>query len=307
MPDIVIFTDDPGWHGARLQEAFAQQGLASVFVSLTDCQLNLSDQGLPLVIPGFEAQLPIAAFVRGVPGGSLEEVVFYLDVLHGLSLLDVPVYNNGKVIERSVDKAMTSFLLQTNQLATPQTWVLRDRQQAVDRVSHELQQGFRVIVKPVFGSQGEGIRLIEKESDLIWMAPSQGIYYLQRFIDCQGAGYSDWRVFVINQNVVAAMRREGLFWLNNVARGATCRAEILEGAMAALALRATEALAMDYAGVDIIVDKEGHYSVIEVNSIPAWKGLQSICYIDIAQLLVADLLQRHLFHHTNTPKSVALK
>ncbi|MBT3816099.1 MAG: alpha-L-glutamate ligase, partial [Methylococcales bacterium] len=77
--------------------------------------------------------------------------------------------------------------------------------------------------------------------------------------------------------------------------------------MAALALRATEALAMDYAGVDIIVDKEGHYSVIEVNSIPAWKGLQSICYIDIAQLLVADLLQRHLFHHTNTPKSVALK
>jgi len=303
VPDIVIFTDDAGWHGAQLREAFAKQGLESIFVSLTACQLNLDDQGPPLIIPGFEKQLPKAAFVRGVPGGSLEEVVFYLDVLHGLSLLGIPVYNNGKVIERSVDKAMTSFLLHTKQLATPKTWVLRDRQQAINRVNQELKKGFRIIAKPVFGSQGEGIRLIEKESDLIWMAPSQGIYYLQRFIDCQGSGYSDWRVFVINQKVVAAMRREGVFWLNNVARGAKCRADILEDAMENLALQATEALAMDYAGVDIIVDTKGQCSVIEVNSIPAWKGLQSTCHIDIADLLVADLLQRYSFQH---PKSTVV-
>jgi len=307
VPDIVIFTDDSGWHGRQLQEAFAQRGLDSVFVSLTDCQLNLSNQGLPIRIPGFETQLPVAAFVRGVPGGSLEEVVFYLDILHGLTLLEIPVYNNGKAVERSVDKAMTSFLLQKSQLATPKTWVLRDRDQAISRVTEELQQGFRVIVKPVFGSQGEGIRLIEKESDLVWMAPSRGIYYLQRFINCQGSGYSDWRVFVINQKVVAAMRREGLFWLNNVARGAKCRAEKLDESMEQLALQATDALAMDYAGVDIIVDQDGHCSVIEVNSVPAWKGLQSICHIDVAQLLVADLLKRHLYQATNRPKSVVLK
>ena len=99
------------------------------------------------------------------------------------------------------------------------------------------------------------------------------------------------------------MRREGVFWLNNVARGAKCRADILEDAMENLALQATEALAMDYAGVDIIVDTKGQCSVIEVNSIPAWKGLQSTCHIDIADLLVADLLQRYSFQH---PKSTVV-
>jgi glutathione synthase/RimK-type ligase-like ATP-grasp enzyme len=50
---------------------------------------------------------------------------------------------------------------------------------------------------------------------------------------------------------------------------------------------------MDYGGVDIICDQAGSYSVIEVNSIPAWKGLQSVCGLDIADLLVEDLLQRN--------------
>lgn len=51
---------------------------------------------------------------------------------------------------------------------------------------------------------------------------------------------------------------------------------------------------MDYAGVDIIKDEFGCYTVIEVNSIPAWKGLQSVCDINVAQLMVDDLLTRYL-------------
>jgi len=67
---------------------------------------------LPVRIPGFESSLPDAVFVRGVPGGSLQEVVFYLDILHILKTLGIPVYNNGVAIERSVDKGMTSFFTQ---------------------------------------------------------------------------------------------------------------------------------------------------------------------------------------------------
>jgi glutathione synthase/RimK-type ligase-like ATP-grasp enzyme len=64
--------------------------------------------------------------------------------------------------------------------------------------------------------------------------------------------------------------------------------------MAALAVKATRVLAMDYAGVDIIQDKDGHYTVIEVNSIPAWKGLESVCDVNIAQILADDLINRHV-------------
>jgi glutathione synthase/RimK-type ligase-like ATP-grasp enzyme len=34
--------------------------------------------------------------------------------------------------------------------------------------------------------------------------------------------------------------------------------------------------------------------VIEVNSIPAWKGLESACDVNIAQLLANDLIKRYL-------------
>jgi glutathione synthase/RimK-type ligase-like ATP-grasp enzyme len=51
---------------------------------------------------------------------------------------------------------------------------------------------------------------------------------------------------------------------------------------------------MDYAGVDIIIGSEGQYCIIEVNSIPAWKGLESVCQLHIADLLAEDLITRHL-------------
>lgn len=294
MRRIAIITDDPGWHGKQLCRAFAERGCAADYVSLTGCRLQVSDNELPVVIPGYEDALPDAVFVRGVPGGSLEEVVFYLDVLHALKILGVPVYNDGRAIEASVDKGMTSFLLQYAGLPTPMTWVLRDREQALAIAEQELSGGHYLISKPLFGSQGEGIRRIEKSTDLLWLTSSRGIYYLQRFVECDGDGYSDVRVFVINGEAVAAMRRRGISWLNNVARGASCETIDLHSELAELAIKATATLNMDYAGVDIIQDADGRHVVIEVNSVPAWKGLQSVCSIDIASALANDLVDRHM-------------
>ena len=290
MGRIAIFTDDPGWHGKQLRLAFAARGYSAVYVSLTECRIQLQQGLLPLYIPGFERALPDAVFVRGVPGGSLEEVVLYLDILHALKIMGIPVYNDGHAIERSVDKGMTSFLLQQHAVPTPQTWVLRDRHQALSIAEEQLRLGHQLISKPIFGSQGEGIRRIEKMTDLFWLTHSHGVYYLQRFISCAGEGYSDWRVFIVQGKVVATMRRRGIHWLNNVARGATCEAMQVNHEMADIAIKASKALQMSYAGVDIIYTQEGDYKVIEVNSIPAWKGLENVCNVRVAELLVDDLL-----------------
>lgn len=290
MGRIAIFTDDPGWHGKQLRLAFAACGYSADYVSLTECRIQLQRGLLPLYIPGFTRTLPDAVFVRGVPGGSLEEVVLYLDILHALKIMGIPVYNDGHAIERSVDKGMTSFLLQQHSVPTPQTWVLRDRHQALAIAEEELRAGHQLISKPIFGSQGEGIRRIEKMSDLFWLTHSQGVYYLQRFVQCAGEGYSDWRVFVVQGKVIATMRRRGIHWLNNVARGATCEAMQINNEMADIAIKAVQALQMNYAGVDIICNQEGRYQVIEVNSIPAWKGLESVCDVRVAEILVDDLL-----------------
>lgn len=292
MSRVVIFTDDPGWHGKQLVQGFAKHQLDSCFVSLTECTIQIEETEFPLSIPGFGNQLPSAAFVRGVPGGSLEEVVFYLDVLHILKALHVPVYNDGRAIETSVDKGMTSFLLHQQAIPTPATWMLRDYDHAVAIAERELNNGELVISKPLFGSQGEGIRRLEKSTDLMWLTSSRGIFYFQRFVESLGDGYSDIRVFVINNHAIAAMRRRGVSWLNNVARGARCEKIQITAAMADIAVRAVKALSMSYAGVDLIETAQDEYIVIEVNSVPAWKGLQSVTDHNIADCLVQDLITK---------------
>ena len=295
---LAIFTEDPGWHGARLRKALARRDCDGVYASLAACRLALAEDPLPVVIPGFEAQMPDAAFVRGVPGGSLEAVTFHLDVLHALKLLGVPVYNDAGAIERTVDKGMTSFRLHCGGIPTPPTWVVRDRAQAEAIARAELAAGHEIVSKPVFGSQGEGLRRYAKPDELGAISDTNGVFYLQRFIDSTPDAPHDWRVFVIGGKAVAAMRRCGINWLNNVAQGARCEAARLDDLLLCrLAEDAVKLLDMNYAGVDIIRDRHGRYAVLEVNSIPAWKGLQSVAEVDIADLLVDDLLAacpRHL-------------
>ena len=292
MGRIAIATDDPGWHGARIKHAFVARGFDSEYVSLTACRLNLDGDGLPIIMPGFDSGLPDGVFVRGVPGGSLEQVTFYLDVLHGLKLLGVPVYNDARAIERTVDKGMTSFLMKQAGIPTPPTWVAHGREQALAIAARELANGHPVVSKPLFGSQGEGLQRHEHPEDLDHLAESNGIFYLQRYIH-SGEQPHDWRVFVINGKTVAAMRRCGLTWLNNVAQGARCEPARLDDLLLCrLAEDAVKAVGMAYAGLDIIRDAQGRYTVIEVNSVPAWKGLQSVSDVVIADLLADDFLSR---------------
>ena len=292
MGHIAIFTDDPGWHGARLCEAFEQRGFIGSYVSLTECRIFVDSENLPVLIPGFEDTLPDGIFVRGVPGGSLEEVVHHLDVLHALKYLNIPVYNDGGAVERSVDKTMTSFLLHKAGIPTPATWVTTRFEEALAITKREVSAGYSVISKPVFGSQGEGLQRFDNLNSLSGLVSSNGVFYLQRFVQCHRDASHDWRVFVINGKAHSAMRRHGVSWLNNVAKGATCEHAILDSRLRHLAEDAIGALDMNYGGVDIICDRKGQYSVIEVNSIPAWKGLQSVCSVDIAGLLAEDFLAR---------------
>ncbi|QSA96734.1 RimK family alpha-L-glutamate ligase [Methylococcus sp. EFPC2] len=290
MGRIALFTDDPGWHGARLKRAFAGRGYDCAYVSLTACRMNLDGGGLPIAIPGFEAALPDGVFVRGIPGGSLEQVTFYLDILHGLKALGVPVYNDARAIERTVDKGMTSFLLKQAGIPTPPSWVVSHREEAEAIARREFAQGHQVISKPLFGSQGEGLQRHSGPDDLGFLAESNGIYYLQRFVST-GAEPHDFRVFVIHGRAVAAMRRCGLTWLNNVAQGGRCESVRLDDALLCrMAEDSVKKVGMAYAGVDIIRDAFGHYSVLEVNSVPAWKGLQSVSEVVIADRLADDFL-----------------
>jgi RimK family alpha-L-glutamate ligase len=291
MTKIPVFTDDPGWHGNRLKEAFAVRGYQAVFISLKDCFLDLTADSRGVVIPGFDA-LPQFAFVRGVPGGTLQQVIARLDILHVLEMLGVKVYNTGRAVERTVDKAMTSFLLHHHGIPSPDTWVCESRHEAHAVIAREVSEGNSLVIKPLFGSQGKGVRMIKKGDALPvpMEAHVDGLYYLQRYVDSGEGVWHDNRVFVLQGKAIAAMVRHGESWVNNVALGGRCEVVAHDGELGLLAEAAAKAVDIDYCGVDIIRDRHGKIYVLEVNSIPAWKGLQGVVDVDIAQALVDDCL-----------------
>ncbi len=293
MHKIPIFSDEVsqqgGWHGHALKAAFVARGYDAVFVELQSCQIDLTGGKPKLIIPDFDV-LPSFAFVRGIAAGTLQQVITRLNVLHILRLQGTRVYNDAKAIERTVDKGMTSFLLKENVVNTPATWVCESRAFAHTVIDEQFSQGKQVVIKPLFGSQGKGVKLLHTnmQRPLPRDVYVDGVFYLQELIDV-GDDQHDYRVFIIQNKVIAAMRRSGKDWLNNVAKGARCEA-IEDADVLNIALQAATAVSIDYCGVDVIRDKNGVLFVLEVNSIPAWQGLQATTDANIAQVLVDDLL-----------------
>ena len=249
------------------------------------------------MIPGFGQELPDAALVRGIAGGTFEQVTKRLGVLHALRELGVPVYNDARAIERSVDKSMTSLLLHAARIPSPPTWATESVAHAQLIVMRESAAGRALVLKPLFGSQGHGLQRIGNVQGVHHALPALEGYgslaYLQRFIPALAAPGFDWRVLVVGGRAITAMRRVSSHWVHNVAQGARCEAADLTPPLAQIAERAAAALGMDYAGVDLMPSEVG-VQVIEVNGVAAWQGLQRVTRFNIARTIVDDLLDRKM-------------
>jgi RimK family alpha-L-glutamate ligase len=260
--------------------------------SLRSCGLDTSSAH-GLILPGFADALPDGAFVRTIAAGSFEQVTMRLGILHALRELGVCVYNDARAIERCVDKSMTSFCLQRAGIATPPTWTVESHERAREIVREQAQPGRPLVMKPLFGSQGRGLRLVDDAASLpATEETTGGVWYLQHYVGSRTAQWHDWRVFVVGRRAVAAMVRRGIEWRTNAARGARCDAAEPSGEIARLAVAAADAVDAGYAGVDIIADRDGGLLVLEVNSMPAWKSLQRVSETDVADALAADFIAR---------------
>jgi SAM-dependent methyltransferase len=92
------------------------------------------------------------------------------------------------------------------------------------------------------------------------------------------------------RRVIAAMVRHATHWITNVKQGGRPVSVVPDATMRDLALRATAAVGANFAGVDILYDADGQPTVLEVNSMPAWSGLQRVTRANIASILAADLV-----------------
>jgi RimK family alpha-L-glutamate ligase len=275
--------DTSGWGTQQLKSSFQRRGVSSVFFSFSDVTARVGYSPVATVKNIDVIQDLAALIIRPIGRGSVEEIIFRMDFLHRLERLGVLVVNPADAIERSVDKYYALTLLEEKGLPVPRTVVTEDLGVALKCFK---EVGEDIVLKPLFGSKGIGSTRVTDTNIAERIFSSvlfhHGVLYLQEFIH---HGNSDIRAFVVGKKVVAAMRRIADSWKTNVSQGAQPAALKLTGELETLAVKATEAVGCKVAGVDLLEGGNGSM-VIELNSQPGWRGLQSVSDVNIADCIV---------------------
>jgi RimK family alpha-L-glutamate ligase len=225
-----------------------------------------------------------AIIVRSMPPGSLEQVVFRMDVLGRLEAQGTTVLNPPRALEAAIDKYLSSARLRAAGLPVPATWV---GQNCDDALQAFALLGEDVVIKPLFGSEGRGLVRVN-DAALAWrtcktLSQLGAVIYMQQFIP--HAGY-DIRVLVIGSRLLTIKRVNPNDWRTNLSQGGRAEPYDPPTEITDLARRAAEALGAPLAGVDILPGNDGSLYLLEVNAVPGWQGLSRALGIDVAAMVL---------------------
>jgi RimK family alpha-L-glutamate ligase len=275
------------WHSRGLIAALAGRGHDVLSIPATRLRSIVDGDGDVHVLgpDGDVLDALDLLIVRGLPRGSLEQVIFRMDVLHVLAEHGVRCVNHPRAIERTIDKSWAGAALSLAGVPTPPTVVCERYDDAMEAFGT---LGGDVVVKPLFGAMGNGIVRVEDRdvAHRVFRALEleRTVYYVQQTV--AAAGRRDLRVLVIAGEVAGAMERVTDSWRANIARGARARAVTLSEDERGLALAAARVLQADVAGVDMLTGADAETVVLEVNGIPGWQALQSVCEEDLTARVV---------------------
>jgi ribosomal protein S6--L-glutamate ligase len=316
---IALVTSSDGWHVSDLVRAAKSQAVTVEPLSFRRLQGWVCDGASRFIAapPGRESNASATfdlrsverVLVRTMPAGSLEQIVFRMDVLHRIEAAGIAVLNPPRGLEAAIDKYLATARLEAAGLPVPATAVCES---ADDACAAFATLGGDVVVKPLFGSEGQGIQRVT-DPDLAYrvfrtLERLGAVLYLQQFVPHEGC---DLRAFVLGDRVLTAMRRRHESdWRTNVARGAQGEAVELDAATCALAVRAAAAAGTVIAGVDLLPGRDGRLYVLEVNGVPGWRALSRVTGVDVAAAVLRFVVhwpnpaenQAASQHQTNQPR-----
>lgn len=287
----VISPNKNEWHVKEILKEFEKRNIEAYVFPISQIVSRIAY--VPdLSVKGYSLDDYDAFIIRRLPPGTTDQIFYRMDILHRLEDGGIYVVNPSEGIERAVDKFYTSSLLHEAGLRTPRTFVAEEFKSAF-RGFKEL--GGDVIVKPVFGSLGKGItRVTDKDvAYRIFKALEKigSVFYLQEFIPHNNR---DIRTFVVDDKVVASMVRTAKGWKTNISAGGIPEKFEVSKEFEAISVKASRTIGLEYSGVDLMFpEDDGLPYVIEVNSTPGWRGLQTVTDQNIAELFV-DYVTRRL-------------
>ncbi|MCC5913431.1 MAG: 30S ribosomal protein S6--L-glutamate ligase [Balneolaceae bacterium] len=281
---IAILTRNRSLYSTRrLIEAIELKGHEAVVLDHLKCDIVI-EQDKPSIfykgvnIKGVDAVIPRI-------GAS---VTFYgAAVVRQFEMMGVPTAVESQALVRSRDKLRSLQILARANVGLPKT-VFTNYSKEVKKIIDNV-GGTPLIVKLLEGTQGYGVVLAPTrkaaESIIEAFHSMKARVIVQEFIEeAKGA---DIRAFVIGNKVVGSMKRQGKEgeFRSNLHQGGSGQLIKLKKEEREAALRASRAMGLSIAGVDMLQSERGPL-ILEVNSSPGLEGIEKVTNNDIASKII---------------------
>lgn len=202
----------------------------------------------------------------------------------------VIVLNSSQGILRSRDKLVACQMMSKARVPVPitaQVGAWEDTDRAVRRVG-----GAPCVVKSTEGTHGSGVFLVnsaQQARQLVFQMLERGMRPLVQEYVKESHG-SDIRALVVGGEVVASMRRKahGSEFRSNFHLGGSVSSVDLTDEQREIAIRSSETLGLELAGVDMLESERGPL-VLEVNSSPGLEGIEGATKINVAKRVAIRL------------------
>ena len=283
LSSLAILGSAKSWHVAELLKASSSNNIRAAVIdweTIGSLAISQGEKFWPNSLHTANAIL-----VRTMPAGTLEQVISRMDILARLAIRGSVVLNNPKSLESAIDKYVTTTRLIDAGIPVPPSAIV---QSSADLEKCNVQFGGDVVLKPIFGSNGQGLfRLDGDTKPLPPFFSETGVAVAQQYISNDGW---DARILVVGTEVFA-MRRIAADgeWRTNIARGGKAELFTPPSEWIQLAHAAAQAVGAHIAGVDILPGRDGSIWVLEVNAVPGWRALQTVTSKNISAAILSTI------------------
>ncbi|GDX47677.1 MAG: 30S ribosomal protein S6--L-glutamate ligase [Bacteroidetes bacterium] len=282
---IAVLSRNPKLYSTRrLIDAGAKRGHYMEVIDHTKCYV-LIEKGKPGIRYQGKA---IEHFDAVIPRIGASVTAYGTAIVRQFEMMKIFSATESQGIVRSRDKLRSLQLLSREGIGIPKT-AFADHVREVDDLIEQV-GGAPLVIKLLEGTQGIGVILADTHKSaksIIEAFYNQEINILvQEFI--AEANSSDVRAFVVDGRVVGAMIRTGKAgdFRSNLHRGGTARVIHLTQEEEDAAIQSAKALGLRIAGVDMLQSARGPL-IIEVNSSPGLKGIETATGLDIAGEIIS--------------------
>jgi ribosomal protein S6--L-glutamate ligase len=279
----ILSTSKKLYSTRRLLEACEARGHEAHVVNHKRCYMNIASHNPSVHYNG----APLEGFQAIIPRIGASVTFYGTAVVRQFEMMGVYCVNESVAITRSRDKLRALQLLARKGIGLPVTGYANAPGDTNDLL--DIVNGAPVVIKLLEGTQGVGVVLAETrqaaESVIEAFRGLDANFLVQEFI--KEAGGADIRCLVIGDRVVAAMKRQGKEgeFRSNLHRGGSAELVKLTPEERSTAVRASNIMGLNMAGVDLLRSNHGPV-VMEVNSSPGLEGIEDATGKDVADMIV---------------------